>query len=100
MTDRPLAKRRFAARLRLARAALVWERAWPALWPVLFVLGVFVVAALFDVLPLLASEVHVGVLALFVLAAAGGLLWGWRSAGLRGWPGTGAGRAPTRQASG
>src|SRR5712691_12217285 len=100
MTDRPLAKRRFAARLRLARAALVWERAWPALWPALFVLGVFAVAALFDVLPLLPGEAHAGVLALFALAAAGALLWGWRSAGLRAWPDTVAARRRIEQASG
>src|SRR5216684_8196948 len=100
MTDRPLAKRRFTARLRLARAALVWERAWPALWPVLFVLGVFVVAALFDVLPSLPGEAHTGVLALFALAAAGALLWGWRLAGLRAWPDTVAARRRIEQASG
>src|SRR5712691_3313451 len=100
MTDRPLAKRRFAARLRLARAALVWERAWPALWPALFVLGVFAVAALFDVLPLLPGEAHAGVLALFALAAAGALLWGWRSAGLRAWPDTVAARRRIEQTSG
>src|SRR5712691_2938992 len=100
MTDRPLAKRRFAARLRLARAALVWERAWPALWPALFVLGVFAVAALFDVLPLLPGEAHAGVLALFALAAAGALLWGWRLAGLRAWPDTVAARRRIEQASG
>jgi uncharacterized protein (TIGR02302 family) len=100
MTDRPSAKRRLTVRLRLARAALVWERAWPALWPLLFVLGVFVVAALFDLLPLLPGTAHAGVLALFALAAAGALLWGWRSAGLRAWPDTVAARRRIEQASG
>ena len=41
------------ARLRLARAALLWERVWPAVWPPLAVLGVFAVLALFDLLPAL-----------------------------------------------
>ncbi len=49
MTDRP--GRRLTARLRLARAALLWERVWPTAWPALCVLGILAVSALFDVLP-------------------------------------------------
>ena len=42
MTDRSsLSGGRFAMRLRLARAALLWERVWPPCWPALAVLGVF-----------------------------------------------------------
>jgi len=87
MSDRPanrqLGKRALAARLRLARAALLWERLWPALWPTVFVVGVFTVAVLFDVLPLLPAIAHAGLLALFALAIVAALLWGWRAAGLR-----------------
>ena len=54
MTDPPAAgDARCAPRLRLARAALLWERVWPAVWPALCVLGVFAVLALFDLLPAL-----------------------------------------------
>jgi len=43
---------RLAALRRLARAALTWERLWPALWPPLGVAGLFLTLALFG-LPLL-----------------------------------------------
>src|SRR6266513_3770667 len=33
-------------RMRLARAALLWERVWPAAWPPLAVIGIFAVLAL------------------------------------------------------
>lgn len=52
----------FPVRLRLARAALWWERVWPACWPALAVLGVFVVVGLFDLLPNLPGLLHAGVL--------------------------------------
>ena len=45
----------FATRLRLARAALMWERVSPACWPALGVLGLFLVLGLFDLLPNLFS---------------------------------------------
>lgn len=71
--------RRMAMRLRLARAALVWERLWPAAWPALCVLGVFAVLALFDVVALLPGVIHAVVLAGFALAFAGAVFWGWRA---------------------
>jgi uncharacterized protein (TIGR02302 family) len=55
----------FGMRLRLARAALLWERVWPACWPVLAVLGTFFVLALFDFLPALPGLLHAGVLLCF-----------------------------------
>lgn len=58
----------FATRLRLARAAGLWERVWPACWPALAALGVFLVLGLFDILPNLPGAVHLAVL--FGLAAA------------------------------
>lgn len=73
-------RRRLAARLRLARAALWWERVWPAAWPALAIVGAFAVLALFDVLPLLPGAAHAGILALFGLGLAAALAWGWRAA--------------------
>ena len=89
-----------AARMRLARAALVWERAWPAAWPALCVLGAFGVAALFDLLPLLPGPAHAGVLALFALALIGAVAWGLRAAGTGAWPDRIMARRRIEQASG
>ena len=60
-----------ARRLMLARLALLWEAAWPNLWPILAVIGVFAALVLFDVLPLLPGWLH----ALVLTANAGTLLW-------------------------
>lgn len=100
MSELPAPPRRLAARLRLARAALLWERGWPAFWPALGVLGVFAVAGLFDVLPLLPGAAHAGVLALFAIALAGAVAWGWRAAGLGAWPDRIAARRRIERASG
>jgi uncharacterized protein (TIGR02302 family) len=75
MTNRsPIHGALFAMRLRLARAALLWERVWPACWPALAVLGTFLVLALFDLLPNLPGLLHAAVLlglsAVFVVALA------------------------------
>ena len=67
----------FARRLSLARAALLWERVWPACWPALAIVCLFLVLALFDLLPLLPGLVHAAVLlgfgAAFLLAVAAAL---------------------------
>jgi uncharacterized protein (TIGR02302 family) len=73
MTDRsPIATLPFAIRLQLARAALLWERVWPAAWPAVLILGVFGVLALFDLLPALPPLLHAALLlgfgAAFILA--------------------------------
>jgi uncharacterized protein (TIGR02302 family) len=64
----------FATRLLLARAALMWERVWPACWPALGVLGVFLVLGLFDLLPDLPGLLHATILlglgAAFVITLA------------------------------
>src|ERR1700730_6597564 len=63
-----------APRPRLARAALMWERVWPACWPALGVLGVFLVLGLFDLLPDLPGPLHAAILlglgAAFVISLA------------------------------
>ena len=79
---------RLALRMRLARAALLWERVWPAAWPALCVLGVFAIVALFDLLPGLPGVAHAVILALFAVAFAGAAAWGVRAARRGGWPDT------------
>lgn len=96
---------RLAVRLRLARAALLWERIWPAAWPALCILGIFAVMALFDLLPVLPGIAHAGALALFALAFAAAIWWGLRGAGvgpagIRSWPDTVASRRRIERSSG
>ena len=71
----PAARLRFALerRLLLARLALLWERAWPALWPAVGIAGAFVALALFDLPARLPSLLHAALLAVFaalLIAAA------------------------------
>src|SRR5260370_38716175 len=75
MPDRsPDPEARFSLRLRLARAALLWERVWPTCWPALAVLGGFFAVGLFDLLPRLPGLLHAALLlgfgAAFVIALA------------------------------
>jgi len=101
MSDPVSPPRGFGLRLRLARAALAWERIWPAAWPGLAVVGGFAVLALFDLLPGLPGWAHATVLALFAAALAAVILWGvWRRAGFRGWPDRLAARRRIEVASG
>lgn len=62
-------------RQKLAWLALAWERAWPALAPLVGVIGLFAAVALMDVLPALTGWGHVAVLVLFALAALAALVW-------------------------
>ncbi|MGQ9365947.1 TIGR02302 family protein [Azospirillum sp. A39] len=57
-----------AWRLWQARAALTWERLWPALWAPAALAGAFLALALANVLPLLPGWLHAAVLALFAVA--------------------------------
>src|SRR4051812_2606494 len=91
---------RLALRMRLARAALLWERVWPAFWPALCVLGVFASVMLFDLLPGLPGPAHAAILALFALAFAAASAWGVRAARRDGWPDMLAARRRIEQASG
>ena len=91
---------RLALRMRLARAALLWERVWPASWPALCVLGVFAAVALFDLLPGLPGIAHAAILALFAAAFAAATAWGVRAARRGGWPDMLAARRRIEQASG
>jgi uncharacterized protein (TIGR02302 family) len=63
-----------ARRLRLAQAALTWERLWPALWPSVGAAGLFLALALFGVFAWLPLWAHVVALLAFVA----GLAWAAR----------------------
>jgi uncharacterized protein (TIGR02302 family) len=70
--------RRLAARRLLARAAILFEALWPAFWPPLAVIGVFLCAALLNLLPLLPPWLHIGVLLLVALSSVVLLVRGLR----------------------
>jgi uncharacterized protein (TIGR02302 family) len=97
MTDLLQGDRRFSIRLRLARAALVWEKAWPACWPALCVLGVALVLGLFDLLPLLPGIAHAAVLAALAIALIATMALAVRALV---WPAQGAARRRIEQSSG
>jgi hypothetical protein len=93
--------RRLAWRMRLARAALLWERVWPSAWPALCVLGIFAVLVLFDLLPLLPGLAHAGLLALLAVAFLAAIGWGlYRRTGSPVWSDPVAARRRIEQASG
>ncbi|HEX2940163.1 MAG TPA: DUF4175 family protein [Rhodopila sp.] len=55
----------------LARAAILFEAIWPALWPSLCVIGLFLIAALLNLLSKLPPAVHLGLLCVGALAVIG-----------------------------
>ncbi len=65
-------RNRYRVFLNLARAALVWERLWPCLWPAVGVAALFVSVALMDWLPALPFWIHS--LVLIVFAGAFGFM--------------------------
>jgi uncharacterized protein (TIGR02302 family) len=88
---------RMALRLRLAAAALAWERLWPALWPATAIIGVFLALALLDLLPRLPGLAHAASLALLVGFLGLAIVTALRRFRL---PGRDAGRRRIEQASG
>jgi uncharacterized protein (TIGR02302 family) len=68
--------RAVARRRRLARLALWFERAWPAVWPVLGVAGVWLCLALLDLPRMLPGWAHAGLLGGFALLLLAAL---WRA---------------------
>ena len=62
----------------MARAAILFEALWPALWLPLAVVGIFLCAALLDLPPLLPNGLHFALLALVVLTTLGLLVRGFR----------------------
>ena len=57
-------------RIWLARWAILWEQFWPSFWPTFVVVGLFLIAALFDLLPLLPGWLHLALLIGFAAAFA------------------------------
>jgi uncharacterized protein (TIGR02302 family) len=70
MTDPARLLRRLAGRRFLARAALLFEAIWPAIWPSLAVIGLFLCAALLDLPQLLPGWLHIALLALVLVTVA------------------------------
>lgn len=68
--------RRLAGRRALARAAILFERVWPAIWPPLGVAGLFVLAALLNLPRLLPPGLHLALLILTGLIIVGLLVRG------------------------
>ena len=65
----------------MARMALFWGALWPALLPILCVLGLFAAVALLEILALLPAWSHVALLVLFALLLIGAVWLGdrqWR----------------------
>jgi membrane protein implicated in regulation of membrane protease activity len=67
-------ERRLHRRRAQARATLLFERLWPAVWPPLGAAGAFACLALLGIPPLLPPIAHLVLLAVTALVAAG-LLW-------------------------
>lgn len=65
-------------RLGLAAAALAFERFWPAAWPAMFVVEIFLVLALFDVPATLGPTLHWLLLALTLAALIGAAFLSFR----------------------
>ena len=61
-------RRGLMSRVGLARAALLWERLWLGLWPLLTTAGLFAAVVLLDILPALPGWLHFALLACFVAA--------------------------------
>jgi uncharacterized protein (TIGR02302 family) len=66
--DVPRLLRHLAGRRTLARLALLFERVWPALWPPLGVIGLFLCAALLDLPRHLPPSLHVALLGVTAIA--------------------------------
>lgn len=84
-------------RLRLARAAVAWERLWPRMWPAAAVAALFIALALLGVPPRLGGWPHLALLIGFALAIAALAARGLR--GLR-WPGPAEGQRRLERDSG
>ena len=69
----------------LARAAMVWERAWPALWPATGIVGTYVAAALLGLFFFIPAALHALLLFIAVAATAFALYRGYCTFGLPRW---------------
>jgi uncharacterized protein (TIGR02302 family) len=74
-----------ARAVELSRAALLWERAWPALWPASGIAGLFAAAALFDLFAPLPWSLHALILAGVLTGIGLALYYGFQNFHLPGW---------------
>src|SRR6185437_16152912 len=68
-----------------SRAALAWERIWPALWPASGIAGLFAAAALFDLFAPLPWTLHALLLGAAITAIGLLLYFSFRDVRLPGW---------------
>ncbi|MEI9996265.1 MAG: DUF4175 family protein [Rhizomicrobium sp.] len=68
-----------------SRAALAWERVWPALWPASGIAGLFAAAALFDLFAPLPWSLHALILSAALTGIGLSLYFGFRAVRLPGW---------------
>ncbi|MBS0560711.1 MAG: DUF4175 family protein [Proteobacteria bacterium] len=64
-------RQRLAGRRARARAAILFERVWPAIWPALGVAGLFLILALLDVPRMLPAWAHIVLLAITAAGVLG-----------------------------
>ncbi len=69
----------------LSRAALLWERAWPALWPASGIAGLFIAAALLEFFAPLPWIVHALILSATITLIGLSLYFAFRGVQLPGW---------------
>jgi uncharacterized protein (TIGR02302 family) len=74
-----------ARAVRLSRAALLWERAWPSLWPASGIVGLFAAAALLDLFAPLPWSVHALILAGVLTGIGVSLYWGFQGFHVPNW---------------
>ena len=65
-------------RLWLARAALLWEQVWPALWPSLALVVFYLILAMFGTWQAAPWWLHLAAFVLFITATVGGVVFGLR----------------------
>lgn len=71
--DQPELSRSLDRKIALAKAVIFWERLWPAMLPMLLILGIAAAAALFGLFEVLSRTVHLAVLALVFVALGAAL---------------------------
>lgn len=70
---------KFARKVRASRWALLFERLWPRIWVILGLVGLFLLASLAGLWPLLSDPLHYLALAAFALAAVASVVYALRT---------------------
>jgi uncharacterized protein (TIGR02302 family) len=65
----------FERKVRLSRAAMLFERMWPRIWALAALVGLFLIVSLAGLWSSLPQMGHLGLLGLFILAALAVLVW-------------------------